>query len=263
MGYGGMGYGGMGYGGMGYGGMGYGMGYGSPLSISPSGNTTPPATTTASGTTGTDLTGRYLGSATGSAQSAMARIPHVIPNPFDNTLLVQGTPQEWEQIKQLLEQLDIPPRQVLIEAKIYEVDLTGQFQGGVESYLQKLGESFSSATGGSGSSGTGSGSGSSGGSVTVPFTRSLLGAASGSGLQLSSGFLVGHSRELLAVLTAQEQTTRAKVIAAPSVMATDSIPASIQVGASVPTLSSQAVSGVQSGGSSLLNNTISNQRTGV
>jgi general secretion pathway protein D len=38
---------------------------------------------------------------------------------------VQGTPEQWEQIRHLLEQLDIPPRQVLIDAKIYEVDLTG------------------------------------------------------------------------------------------------------------------------------------------
>ena len=39
-------------------------------------------------------------------------MPHVIPNPFDNTLLVQGTPQDIEQIKTLLRQLDVAPRQV-------------------------------------------------------------------------------------------------------------------------------------------------------
>ena len=37
----------------------------------------------------------------------MPRAPRIIPNPFDNTILVQGTPQEWEQIKKLLEQIDI------------------------------------------------------------------------------------------------------------------------------------------------------------
>ena len=61
----------------------------------------------------------------------------MIPNPFDNTLLVQGTPQEWEQINSLLRQLDVPPRQVLIDAKIYELDLTGAFSAGVQSYLEK------------------------------------------------------------------------------------------------------------------------------
>ena len=64
------------------------------------------------------------------------REPRIIPNQFDNTILVQGTPQEWEQIKKLLEQIDIPPRQVLIEAKIYSVDSDGAFAGGVNSGFQ-------------------------------------------------------------------------------------------------------------------------------
>ena len=64
-------------------------------------------------------------------------MPHVIPNPFDNTILIQGTPQEYEQILSLLRQLDIAPRQVLIDAKIYEVDLTGAFAAGVTAYLEK------------------------------------------------------------------------------------------------------------------------------
>jgi general secretion pathway protein D len=54
------------------------------------------------------------------------------------------------------------------------------------------------------------------------------------------------------------------VISAPSVIATDSIQASINVGTSVPTLSSQAVgAGVQVGGNSLFTNTVSNVSTGV
>ena len=65
----------------------------------------------------------------------------MIPNPFDNTILVQGTPQDIEQIKTLLAQLDLPPRQVLIDCKIYEVDLDNEFAEGVQSYLQRVGSS--------------------------------------------------------------------------------------------------------------------------
>jgi general secretion pathway protein D len=69
---------------------------------------------------------------------------------------------------------------------------------------------------------------------------------------------------LLALLQLEESKTRAKVLSAPSVIATDSIPASITVGDSVPTLSSQAVNpGVTTGGNSLFTQTISNTSTGV
>jgi general secretion pathway protein D len=165
-----------------------------------------------------------------------------VPNPFDNTLLVQGTPQEWEQIRHLLDQLDVSPRQVLIDAKIYEVDLTGDFALGVESFLQQKGATNSAG-------------------IT---STQLLGMAGSAGLTLSSGFLVGQTRELLALLTASEVTTKSKVLSAPSVIATDSIPASITVGSTVPTLSSEAVSpGVTVGGTSQFTNTISNTSTGI
>ena len=77
------------------------------------------------------------------------RMPHVIPNPFDNTMLIQGTPQEYEQIQSLLRQLDIAPRQVLIDAKIYEVDLNGRVRGGREAYPGEEGHAGGGAGGAS------------------------------------------------------------------------------------------------------------------
>jgi general secretion pathway protein D len=256
MGYGGMGYGGMGYGGMGgsmgYGGMGYGgayTGYAPPMTtvapgmIAPQGSAQGGAVAGAGG----DLTGSYLGYGASGAYSPYGayggmpgvRIPHVIPNPFDNTLLIQGTPQEYEQISNLLRQLDVPPRQVLIDTRIYEVDLTGAFAAGVGAYLEKQG--------------TGTGT----------ISRTLNAASSVSGLTLSAGALVLRSHELLGLLTAQETAGRSRVISAPSIIATDSVPATMNVGDSVPILTSQAVAGVQSGGSSLFTNTISNQSSGT
>ncbi len=236
------GYGGMGGYGMGnYGMGGFGMGggqYSGPTGSSGAAQTQ--AGVAHQGTTPTDQTGSYLGF---SGMGPSGRIPRVVPNPMDNTLLIQATPQEYEQILKLLTMLDVPPRQVLIEAKIYEVTLNGAFASGVAAYLQKRGTTSSS-----------------GASLS---TRQFLGSASSSGLSLTSGILVGQSRELLAFLTAQETTERTRVISAPSVIATDSIAASINVGSEVPTLTAQAVTGVQSGGSSLFANTISNRQTGV
>jgi general secretion pathway protein D len=183
-----------------------------------------------------DLTGSYMGmSGFGGGYGGAPMHPRIIPNPFDNTLLVQGTPQEWEQISNLIEQIDIPPRQVLIDVKVYEVDLTGAWAAGVESRLEQLNGS----------------------------NRTFLASDAGAALTLSAGMLVGHARQLMAVLKANESTTHAKVISAPSVIATDSIPASIMVGQDVPTLSSQAVTGAQVGGTSLFANTVQNRSTGV
>src|SRR5437879_4217591 len=246
-GMGGGGYG-MGGGGYGMGGGGYGMGGGGmgaiPMTLPPPGGiiATPSQSGQAAGSTATgtssDLTGSYL-SGSGYGTGGYQTHPRIIPNPFDNTLLIQGTPQEWAQISRLIEQIDVAPRQVLIEAKIYEVDLTGAWSAGVQAFLQKRGPSSDRAWLGS---------------------SNLNGVP---GLSLTAGLLVGHARELLAFLSTNEATTHAKVISAPSVIATDSIPASINVGQEVPTLTSQAVSGVQIGGTSQFANTISSRSTGV
>jgi general secretion pathway protein D len=199
-----------------------------------------PAGTTA-GTSGAGQTGTYLGdAASGGAQGAQ-KIPHVIPNPFDNTLLIQGTPQEYDQIINLLRQLDIAPRQVLIDAKIYEIDLTGTFKAGVSAFLEKKDSSAAGAAG-----------------------RVLNVATGAGGVALTTGLLISQTRELLATITSLEASTHTRVISAPSIIATDSIPATMNVGTSVPTLTSQAVAGgVQQGGSSLFSNTVSTVSTGV
>ena len=75
-----------------------------------------------------------------SESRATAASPH-IPTSFR----IPSTTRFWyraprriaEQIKNLLRQLDDPPRQVLIDAKIYELDLTGAFAAGVSAYLDK------------------------------------------------------------------------------------------------------------------------------
>ena len=251
---GGGGYGGGGYGGGGYGqnmggygqnmggygqNTGYGGGYGGmggipPIATAQGANANPVA---AAGPN-TDLTGQYLGMAGGAVGPGGARIPHIVPNPFDNTLLIQASPAEWEQINNLLRQLDVAPRQVLIEAKLYELDLKGAFSAGVTSYLDKKDSSG--------------------------ISRALNVAASSGGVNLSVGALVLRSQELLGVLQTQESASNSRVISAPSIIATDSIPAVMNVGVDVPVLTSQGLAGgVQSGGTNLLTNSVSNRSSGV
>jgi general secretion pathway protein D len=220
----------------------------------------------AGATTPLDLTGSYLGSSYGYGYGygpATEGMPRVVPNPLDNSLLIQATPQDYRQILNLLEDLDVPPRQVLIEAKIYEVTLTDEFTSGVSAFLNKRG--------GGGGEGEVSlptnlllgSSGAAGLSLTAGMTNLLLGSSSVAGLSLTAGMLVGQSRELLAFLTTQEDNRRAKIISAPSLIATDSIPALINVGQEVPTLTSQALTGAQIGGTNLFTNTVQSRSSGV
>ena len=260
-GYGGMQYGGAyggGYGG-GYGAQGYGGGaYGSPYAVqvpqaqsaAPLPGTTP--TTGAGGTAtnasgaasagvATDQTGTYLGAQSFGYDNNPNR-PRIVPNPFDNTVLVRCTPEQWDEIEGYLDKLDISPRQVLIEAKIYEVNLTGSFSAGLETFLRNR----------------------TGANRTLTGSLATLEGGSAPSLSLSAGTLVGQARELFATLNAQELSSRTKVLSSPNIIATDSIPASITVGDSVPTLSSQSVNpGVTQGGTSLAYNTITNVSTGT
>jgi len=264
-GYGGMGgmYGGMGgmygnSGGMygsaaGYGGNGAGVGTSTASPTLPSGSSSSVSAMSGSLTGrsgfGSDRTGNYLGMEgygglmPGSTQFG----PRITPNISDNSLLILATPEQYESVEKLLHQLDVPPRQVLIEAQILEVTLTGQFSSGVQAWLQQRGATNPGTVPGSGSSAV----------------RTLLGAFDGATTTLSAGTLVGQSRQLFGLLTAQEGSGRTKVVSTPRLIATDSIPAYINVGDTVPTLASQAVTGAQSSGSSLFANTIQNVSTGT
>ena len=129
--------------------------------------------------------------------------PRIVPNPFDNTLLVQSTPDQWEQIRNLLEQIDVSPRQVLIDAKIYEVDLTGDLSAGVEAYLQNKG-----------------------GPARRLMQLLLTAFQQRRALGLSAGALVGPAASASGrLVSASELFDKVKVLSSPSVIATDSIPA--------------------------------------
>src|SRR5207253_2395523 len=130
------------------------------------------------------------------------RIPRIIPNPFDNTLLIQATRTEYEGILKLLRDIDVPPRQVLIEAKIYEVTLTGALTAGLSAYLQDKGAA-----------------------IPAGLSKNLVGSATSGGLALTSSALVGDTYRLLMSLQAQEVAQHTRVISAPAIIATDSVPA--------------------------------------
>jgi general secretion pathway protein D len=188
-------------------------------------------------------------SAAGQGTSALPQSTlRIVTDPVSNSIIVQGTAQQYAEIAKTLDKLDVLPRQVLIEARVYEVDLTGGYSFGLTYALEKRGTAASSSATPTG----------------LQFSGGNSSSAGAGTLALSAGGVIGYSRELMAFLTASENRSRVRTLSAPTVLTTDSAEARIQVGESVPVLTSQAVtSGATVAGSSLFSNTVSQQDTGI
>ena len=274
-GYGGGGYGGGGYGGGGYGGGmgGVGGGYGSANSFS-SGFGGSGGCTGMSGFGGgaaspygapafggyaaqTPLMANQLpapgtaanASAAGGpgvvpapAASAPAPVapPRIVPLPYDNKLLITADPQKYQTILKMLNELDRPPRQILLDAKIYSVDLSDSFASGIAAFF-------------------GNQSGNTSGLGLAPPVLSLVGGTT----TLTAGMLVSKTRELLGALSLNENVGHVHILSEPSLIATDSIPASLNVGTQVPVLTSSVGTPLQSGGTNAFVQNISGVSTGV
>lgn len=231
-----------GFGGMGGygGGYGYGMpgGYGYPSFGGYSAQAPVPATNLANPANPAGATGQALmGAASAQPGASTAEAPKVriVPNPLDNALIIQADAQTLQSILKILRDLDVPPRQILLEAKIYEVDLTDNFALGVAAKMQQ--KSTSAA-------------------------RKWIAGLDTSGVgSLSIGAVVDSGRELLAQLSANENRQHVHMLSEPSLIATDSIPASINVGTQVPVSTGSTT--IPSGGGTVTTSSVSSQNTGV
>jgi general secretion pathway protein D len=182
------------------------------------------------------------GAAAGAPGGELSHI-RIVPDLVNNFLVIKATTQEYEQIRQILRDLDVVPRQVMIEAKVYEVDLTGALSAGVSAFLQRRTAD--------GLDGRGTGQ----------FGAAAGGAAA---LSVTMGTLIGRMRQLLLFLNASESRGEARVISAPSLLAADNLPASINVGTEIPILSSQVFGlAAQTANNPVFTNTIQNRDTGV
>ena len=164
----------------------------------------------------------------------------IVADPQNNALIVQCSPEDFELIQETIRELDRVPRQVLINVRIYEVVLTDELSLGVSAFLQNRNRP----------------------TVSSPSaTTASFGVAAG--LSLATRAVMGDTRELVAFLNAAETRSRSRVLSAPSVIASDNVTANIQVGSSIPTLTSQGVIPGGTGGGSLFSNTVSHRNTGV
>ena len=125
-----------------------------------------------------------------------------------NALIIEAVPSDYRIIENILNRLDVLPRQVLIEVIIAEISLDESTELGVEwSYLKGSGD----------------------------LSTSLLSASMGSsGLQ----YLIGQTERWTHALSTLASENKVNILSSPSVLASDNIEAKINISTEVPVVSS-------------------------
>ncbi len=166
----------------------------------------------------------------------------IVVNEFNNSLIIQGTEADIQFILETVKQLDTLPRQVVIEARIYAVELRDELSFGVAWFLEQRG------------------------TVTGPATTGSISAQSaeqsGGILSATTKAIIGSDRELVATVNALRSKTNVEILDAPRVMALDGTPASINVGSEVPVTTASYGNPLQSGTTNFIN-TIQFRPTGT
>ena len=232
---GGMGGGMGGYGG-GMGGMGGGMGMGGGIGGMNRGSGTLGGASISSGGPG--------GSGSGVPTVTDFESPvKVTADPATNSLIVSAAPQDYETLRNIIGQLDVPRRQVYVEAIIVEVS---------QNHERDLGITFQNFAGGGSVLGIGT---LNYGTLQTALTNPLginglgLGLAGGGNCQIPSSASSGSTGTTttgamvtvpcsLALITALQQDTHSNVLSAPSLLTADNEEAQIVVGQNLPFLSS-------------------------
>jgi len=139
-----------------------------------------------------------------------------------NALVIYASAADYETILEALRKIDIAPLQVLIEATIAEVTLSGDFQYGLQWFLNSIGNDVNIDLE----------------NLTVSHAASLF-SQSFSWVSTTNNFRV--------VLNAISHQTDVNIVSSPSLMVLDNQTARIQVGDQVPVLTQQAVSTITAG----------------
>ncbi len=240
------GYGGGGFGSSGFGSSGFGGGLGGGLGGGSSGR--------ASGSLGGGGGGTASLSATGGPGTEFEQPVHVAADPATNSLVVSASPQDYGTLEKIISQLDVPRRQVYVQAVIVEVSADR---------MRELGISYQGATNiGGNTLGIGHFDyGNLSNALTNPLgvTGLTFGLASGSMCTVSSLASAAASTTTgttstsvtvpcdIALITAIETDTHSNVLSAPTLLTADNEEATIVVGQNVPFLSSATASAALTG----------------
>ncbi len=142
---------------------------------------------------------------------------NVVVDEERNTLIISAYPSDWKKIKKLLERIDTPPKQILVEVTIAELTLSDELKYGLEWYLKHT-------------------------SKDLVGTINFLSGSGGAGAAGVLYTLTGTSGRFQAILSAFASKNLVNIISTPHIVVLDGKSATINVGTQVPVITSESTS---------------------
>ena len=158
--------------------------------------------------------------------------PRVTSDDINNAALIYCTPSQYRNLEDILVRLDIPPKQVMLEAAIAEVDLNDELNFGVQYFFQDSHNMLNTVAQ----------------SAVTP-------TAPGLAYTFSAG------QNIKVILDALSTVTKVKVISSPKVLVLNNQPAQLEVGDDVP-ITTQSSQSTSSAGAPIVNS-VQYRATGV
>lgn len=173
----------------------------------------------------------------GGAQAVQAvSSSRITVDPQGNRIVFYGTDEEYEVLAELLQEIDSPAAEVLIEVTIAEITLTDDTRSGLEFLFNQIGSK-----------------------------GFAIGAGTQGGLGLGTGGLTGQftSGDYVVDFGAFASNNQINVLSEPSIVTKSGSSASINVGTEVPIITSQRAASTQSSGSTDVLQTVQYRNTGI
>jgi type II secretory pathway component GspD/PulD (secretin) len=168
---------------------------------------------------------QQTGSSSGT-ETLVSDLVKIFADEILNAIIILGTPEDYQIIKETIVKLDIVPRQVLIEGAIAQISLTDKMSLGLAWSLKTNLFNLNA--------------------VTIALNPSQLSSdtSSTSGLSLVG---IDSGNSVRAVINALASNSKAKLLASPHIMVSDNREARIQVGQQVPIPTSETYGGTVGG----------------
>lgn len=222
---------------------------------SPTGQAQTPAT----GPAATTDPSRVVLRGSGASGGNLAGNVQIIADEATNSLVIRASPQDYLQIRRIIDRIDTVARQVLIQVMVAEVELTDKLQYGVEWWLKNL--TFSS-----GGKSWAAQAGLDTGLVSPAAAVSPVATAPADGVASGFNYLIfNKAGDITGLFNLLATNTNVNILSAPHVLASDGKTAKIEVGTEEPVIT-QTVSTPTStvgGATTTTSNSVQYRPTGI